>query len=111
MYIAFSYANESSDMYASFGFACGESTSNMPVLIGLVLFTQTVWAPVDKVQYLSTLLIILCPCLTHTYTQALQFLLNCNSRRNEFQADKFSNDLGLGQALGSGLIKISVGTY
>ncbi len=35
--------------------------------------------------------------------------MNCNSRRNEFAADAFSNALGYGEELGSGLVKISVG--
>lgn len=39
------------------------------------------------------------------------FLQNFNSRANEFAADKYANDLGMGPALASGLIKISIGTY
>lgn len=35
--------------------------------------------------------------------------MTINSRRNEFAADKFSQDLGMGPALVSGLIKISIG--
>ncbi len=37
----------------------------------------------------------------------LTFLLNFNSRHNEFQADKYSQQLGMGGELSSGLIKIS----
>ena len=36
------------------------------------------------------------------------FCMNINSRRNEFQADKYACDLGMGAPLGTGLIKISV---
>lgn len=60
----------------------------MPVFIGLMLFTQTFWGPVDK---------------------ALSFLMTLNSRQNEFAADNFANELGMGPDLVSGLIKISTG--
>ena len=60
----------------------------MPVLIGLTLFTQTFWGPVDK-------------CLT--------LAMNFNSRRNEFQADNFACSMGMGADLAEGLIKISIG--
>jgi STE24 endopeptidase len=60
----------------------------MPVFIGLMLFTQTFWGPVDK---------------------ALSLILTFNSRRNEFAADAFAIKLGKGAALASGLIKISIG--
>jgi STE24 endopeptidase len=60
----------------------------MPVFIGLMLFTQTFWGPVDKF---------------------LSLLLTFNSRHNEFQADAFAVKLGKGAALASGLIKISIG--
>jgi STE24 endopeptidase len=56
-------------------------------MIGLSLFTTTIWAPVDKV---------------------LSFLVTANTRRNEFQADAFAVDLGFGEALQSGLTKISL---
>ncbi len=59
----------------------------MPVIVGLMLFTQTFWAPLDKV---------------------LNLLLTINSRRNEFAADAFAVQLGKGDALKGGLIKISV---
>jgi Zn-dependent protease with chaperone function len=35
--------------------------------------------------------------------------MNFNSRYNEFAADRFSKDLGMGDDLGQGLIKISKG--
>ena len=43
--------------------------------------------------------------------QMLQLLMTMNSRRNEFAADKFSQDLGMGSDLCSGLVKISVGKF
>lgn len=71
------------DLYASFGF----ETSTLPVFIGLLLFFQTLWAPVDKV---------------------LSFLVTLNTRRNEFQADAFSVHLGYGDVLQSALTKLSI---
>lgn len=58
----------------------------MIVFIGLVLFSQTFWAPVDKISSL---------------------IMNFISRCNEFAADKFACDLGMGDNLASGLIKIN----
>ena len=40
--------------------------------------------------------------------QVLHLFLNINSRANEFAADKYANDLGMGKELCSGLVKISV---
>jgi hypothetical protein len=37
--------------------------------------------------------------------------MNFNSRANEFAADRFAKDLGMGEDLGKGLIKISIGMY
>ena len=54
--------------------------------MGLIVFTQSYWAPVEKV---------------------LGFLLNINSRINEFAADKFSKDLGMEKGLASGLMTIN----
>mgnify|MGYP003385920282 CR=1 FL=1 len=93
LFMAFSYVIHTSSMYTSFGFASTDTTTTnttntMPIFIGLVLFTQTLWAPIDKI---------------------LTFLVNCNSRINEFAADEFSMKLGYGNELCSGLIKISVG--
>jgi len=72
------------DLFASFGF---RTDGSLPVMIGLGLFFQTIWAPVDKI---------------------LSFLVTANTRRNEFQADAFAVDLGHGDALQSGLTKISI---
>ena len=40
--------------------------------------------------------------------KALSFLLNMNSRHNEFAADEYSRSLGYGKNLSSGLVKISI---
>jgi STE24 endopeptidase len=73
----------SDDLYAAFGF----NDPNRPTatLIALMLFFQTLWAPVDKV---------------------LSFVLTIVSRQNEFGADKFSVELGMSRNLQSGLCKI-----
>nr|CCA18761.1 CAAX prenyl protease 1 putative [Albugo laibachii Nc14]CCA25203.1 CAAX prenyl protease 1 putative [Albugo laibachii Nc14] len=70
------------DLFANFGFA----TKSKPVMIGFLLFTQTLWAPVNHV---------------------LSFMLTLNTRKNEFQADAFATDLGHAKALQTGLTKIS----
>ena len=94
LFLCFSLVVGSAAMFASFGFAPAgaqaleQEQGQMPVFIGLVVFSQTLWAPVDKV---------------------LTFLLKYNSRVNEFQADEYSRRLGYGPELCSGLIKISVG--
>ena len=73
------------ELYQAFGFD-GVSRP-IPTIVALLLFFQTIWAPIDKV---------------------LSFALTLNSRRNEFQADQFSSDLGMSQALQTGLCKISL---
>ncbi|DAZ97391.1 TPA: LOW QUALITY PROTEIN: hypothetical protein N0F65_011275 [Lagenidium giganteum] len=70
-------------LFSSFGF---ESSSH-PVVIGFVLFNETIWAPVEHV---------------------LSFLMTLNTRRNEFQADAFAVGLGHAKALKSGLCKTSI---
>ncbi len=86
LFLSFSYVQSSAPLFAAFGFRSNNVDSGT-VIVGLILFTQTYWGPVDKF---------------------LTFLLNVNSRRNEFQADKFSQQLGMGSELSSGLIKISI---
>jgi STE24 endopeptidase len=73
----------SNDLYAAFGF----NDPNRPTatLIALMLFFQTLWAPVDKV---------------------LSFILTIVSRHNEFAADEFSVKLEMSRDLQSGLCKI-----
>lgn len=79
------YGPHAVDLYQAFGF---EGVSRpVPTIIALLLFFQTIWAPIDKV---------------------LSFVLTINSRRNEFAADKFSVDLGMSQMLQTGLCKISL---
>ena len=72
-------------LFSAFGFTYNGTST--PVFVGLMLFMTTYWSPVEKV---------------------LAFLLNMNSRYNEFAADKYSQQLGMGKDLSSGLIKISV---
>lgn len=57
----------------------------MPVVVGLMLFFQAIWSPVDHV---------------------LSFLLNLWSRRNEYQADEHAVGLGYASQLQSGLVKL-----
>jgi STE24 endopeptidase len=73
----------SKDLPAAFGF--DDSSRPVPTIISLLIFFQTLWAPVDKV---------------------LSFILTINSRLNEFAADKFSVDLDMSRTLQSGLCKI-----
>lgn len=84
LFLAFSYVQNTPGLFTAFGFAYQDQ---MPVFIGLMLFTQTFWSPVEKI---------------------LSILMTFNSRRNEFAADEFAVDLGRGKALGQGLIKISI---
>lgn len=79
----FSLTYGSEDLYAAFGF----DDPNRPTatIIALLLFFQTLWAPVDKI---------------------LSFILTIVSRHNEFAADKFSVDLDMSKDLQSGLCKI-----
>jgi len=79
----FSQCYASKDLYAAFGF--DSTTSDVPTIIALLLFFQTLWAPVDKV---------------------LSFVLTIFSRQCEFAADRFSVDLDMSQDLQSGLCKI-----
>eukprot|EP01035_Chromulina_nebulosa_P021089 gene21089-27328_t len=60
---------QSPQLFASFGFACG---LNVPVFIGLMLFAQTFWSPVEKL---------------------LSLIMNFYSRSNEFAADEYSAKL------------------
>ena len=85
----FSRAMGSVDLYRSFGFAAtagASDTAGAPVIIGLLLFFSTLWEPVDHV---------------------LSFCLTANSRRMEFQADRYAAIQGRGAALERGLVKIT----
>jgi len=79
----FSQCYASKDLYAAFGF--DDTKSDVPTIIALMLFFQTLWAPVDKI---------------------LSFVLTVFSRHCEFEADRFSVDLDMSQDLQSGLCKI-----
>lgn len=79
----FSLCYSSEDLFAAFGF--NDASRPTPTIISLLLFFQTLWAPVDKV---------------------LSFVLTVFSRMNEFAADRFSVDLGMSKKLQSGLCKI-----
>mmetsp|Transcript_63313 Transcript_63313/g.177173 ORF Transcript_63313/g.177173 Transcript_63313/m.177173 type:complete len:367 (+) Transcript_63313:482-1582(+) len=79
----FSLCFTSHDLFAAFGF--DDSSRPVPTVIALLLFFQTIWAPVDKM---------------------LSFVLTVFSRHCEFGADEFSVDLGMSQKLQSGLCKI-----
>ena len=84
MFYCFSLCFHSTEVFKAFGFAATEENP-VPTIIALLLFTQTVWAPVDKI---------------------LSFILTLFSRYNEFQADEFSLNLGMSHELQSGLCKI-----
>jgi len=79
----FSLCYTSKDLYAAFGF--DSTTSEVPTMIALLVFFQTLWAPLDKI---------------------LSFILTVFSRHCEFAADRFSVDLDMSQDLQSGLCKI-----
>lgn len=90
-FAAFGIAMSNSDLYNSFGFYASETaegsyTAGAPVVIGLMLFFSTIWEPVDHF---------------------LSFLLTVNSRRMEFQADKYATDLQKHDPLQRGLVKIT----
>ena len=72
----FSLCYGSRDLAAAFGF--DDTNRPVPTIIALLLFFQTLWAPVDKI---------------------LSFLLTIFSRMNEFAADRFSVDLGMSKKL------------
>ena len=73
--------HNSKELFAAFGFNRGP----VPTIIALLLFFQTIWAPLDKV---------------------ISFLMTAHSRHAEFAADKFSVDLGMSKELQTGLCKI-----
>uniref|UniRef100_A0A6U4GP64 CAAX prenyl protease n=1 Tax=Phaeomonas parva TaxID=124430 RepID=A0A6U4GP64_9STRA len=79
----FFYASfrEDEAIYASFGF------KDQNLVIGLFLFLTTVWAPVST---------------------AFGYILTLDSRRKEFEADRFAVRTGHGDDLQRGLLKISL---
>lgn len=82
-FYVFSLTYTNQDLHAAFGF--NDPARATPTIVTLLLFFQTIWAPVDKI---------------------LSFLLTVFSRMNEFAADKFSFGLGMSKKLQSGLCKI-----
>ena len=64
--------------FYNFEFDVDDPDQSTPSVIALMLFFQTLWAPVDKV---------------------LSFILTVFSRQCEFGADKFSVDLGMSAKL------------
>uniref|UniRef100_A0A7S4USK2 Ste24 endopeptidase n=1 Tax=Ditylum brightwellii TaxID=49249 RepID=A0A7S4USK2_9STRA len=82
-FYTFSLCYSSHDLYRAFGFEGGSRP--IPTMIALLLFFQTVWAPIDKI---------------------ISFMMTIFSRVNEFAADKFSVDLGMSRDLQTGLCKI-----
>jgi len=85
-FYCFSLCYNSTDLYHAFGFEGGEGRP-VPTIIALLLFFETIWAPIDKI---------------------LSFATTILSRCNEFQADRFSADLGMAAKLQTGLCKISL---
>jgi STE24 endopeptidase len=81
----FGRAIGSTDLYAAFGF--DDPKRPTASIIALMLFFQTLWAPVDKI---------------------LSFILTIVSRHNEFAADRFSVGLDMSRNLQSGLVKIQL---
>lgn len=84
-FLIYSLISNNAALFASFGFAVN-ADGKPPIVIGLIIFMQSYWAPVDKV---------------------LSFILNINSRSNEFAADRFSLNLGHEKGLASGLMTIN----
>ncbi|CAI4228493.1 unnamed protein product [Auanema sp. JU1783] len=80
MFYAFSYLYKWNNLYECFGF------TDTPVIIGFILVFQFVMAP---------------------YHQIDGFLMNMHSRRCEFQADEYANQLGFGPQLITALKKLS----
>ena len=95
LFATFALIESNRSLFAAFGFHFAAADGPSPIIIGLVLFTSTYWTPVDSV---------------------LKFLLNLNSRRNEFAADRYSRNLaddsgknlGYARHLASGLIKLQI---
>jgi len=82
-FYSFSLCFNSTGLYRAFGF----DGTGVPTIIALLLFFQTIWAPVDKI---------------------LSFATTLFSRYNEFAADEFSASLGYAAELRTGLCKISL---
>eukprot|EP00804_Cyclotella_cryptica_P010131 CCRYP_018491-RA/>CCRYP_018491-RA protein AED:0.01 eAED:0.01 QI:601/1/1/1/1/1/3/1711/496 len=82
-FYCFSLCYNSHDLYRAFGF--NDDSRPIPTIIALLLFFQTIWAPIDK---------------------TLSYVMTVHSRKCEFEADEFSVNLGMSKKLQSGLCKI-----
>lgn len=82
-FYCFSLCYNSHDLYRAFGF--NDESRPIPTIIALLLFSQTIWAPIDKM---------------------LSYIMTVHSRKCEFEADEFSVNLGMSKKLQSGLCKI-----
>lgn len=71
-------------LFASFGFA----TTDLPVVVGYMLFSKAMWAPVRHFN---------------------SFAMRLATRVTELEADAFAVDLGFGQALKAALTKVAIG--
>ncbi|ODQ67584.1 hypothetical protein NADFUDRAFT_82021 [Nadsonia fulvescens var. elongata DSM 6958] len=80
IFVLFSSFFKNNSFYQSFGFAPGL----MPVLAGFALFND-VLSPLESV---------------------VQFLMNIQSRKAEYEADAYASKLGYGHGLRNGLVKI-----
>lgn len=81
MFFAFSTLSGDGSFVADFGF----SSKNVPCLVELMLFQVVMLAPAEKMS---------------------EFAMNMLSRSNEFAADAYAKDLGMGINLASGLVKL-----
>lgn len=84
-FYGFSLCYKTVELYQAFGFDGVDRP--IPTIIALLLFFQTLWAPVDKI---------------------LSFMQTMHSRKCEFEADEFSGGMGMSQELQTGLCKISL---
>lgn len=82
-FYCFSLCYNSHELYRAFGF--NDETRPIPTIIALLLFFQTIWAPIEKM---------------------LSYMMTVHSRKCEFEADEFSVNLGMSKKLQSGLCKI-----
>ena len=88
-FFTFTYVQSNHAMFTAFGFNFSQNIVEhpTPVFVGLMLFSQTFWSPVEKI---------------------LTLVMNFNSRKNEFAADRYAQSLGMEDDLCKGLIKISI---
>ena len=83
LFYAFSLCYTSHELYRAFGF--DDESRPVPTIVSLLLFSSTVWAPIEKV---------------------INYAMTVHTRKCVFEADEFSVDLGMSRKLQSGLCKI-----